>query len=239
MRRFVLSSRAICGKLKFGHDCMTVQALFIDPNGPYPKLLGMENCWDEQRDARTYPGTDPVIAHPPCHRWVNLAAVNYKRYQRQLPAWYPGGDDEGCFKSALTSVRKYGGVIEHPAFTHAWAKHYIDSPACIDRDYRGWFENYWAGGTSGPGGDTYYTCEVWQSAYGHLARKRTWLLYCGSRPPFELNWTREPGTCQIGWFDRNKKTLSKKEASRTPEAFAKELIKLAEWSRDPVLIGPK
>ncbi len=210
---------------------MTVSALFIDSKGHYPQLLGPENCWDKDRDARLYAGPNPVVAHPPCHLFVNLAAVNWKRYKRQKPAWYEGGTDEGCFESALKSVRKYGGVLEHPAFTHAYKKHWVDAPSCIDRDYRGWFENYWAGGESGPGGDTYYTCEVWQSAYGHLARKRTWILYCGARPPFELNWSRDPGSHQIGWFDRNKPTLNKRAASLSPVAFAEELIRLAEWSK--------
>jgi hypothetical protein len=236
---------------------LTVSALFIDPKGIYTKLLGPENCWDEARDARLYPGPNPVITHPPCFLWVNMAAVNYKRAVEPcgaclghglcaacmctrrkernrkiiLPAWYPHGTDEGCFESALKNVRKYGGVLEHPAFTHAYKQYHIDPPNCIDPDVRGWYVNYWAGGESGPGGDTYYTCEVWQSAYGHKARKRTWLLYCGKQPPFELNWSREPGECQIGWFDRNKKTLSKREASATPLAFAEELIRLAEWSR--------
>jgi hypothetical protein len=211
---------------------MTVCALFVDPEGIYPKLLGPENCWDETRDARTYPGPHPVVCHPPCNLFVNMAAVNWKRYGRQKPAWYPGGTDGGCFESALQNVRKYGGILEHPAFTHAWSKYHIDPPSCIDPEVRGWYENYWAGGVSGPGGDTYYTCEVWQSAYGHRARKRTWLLYSGSRPPFELNWSREPGTCQIGWFDRQKPTLSKREANATPVAFAQELIKLAQWSQE-------
>jgi hypothetical protein len=77
-----------------------------------------------------------------------------------------------------------------------------------------------------------WVCEVWQSAYGHEARKRTWLLYCsGVRPPFDLNWTREPGTHQVGWFDRKKPTLGKRAASATPLKFAQELIRLAEWSR--------
>ena len=31
---------------------MSVAALFVDPNGPYPELLGEELCWDEARDAR-------------------------------------------------------------------------------------------------------------------------------------------------------------------------------------------
>ncbi len=76
-----------------------------------------------------------------------------------------------------------------------------------------------------------WVCEVWQSAYGHKARKRTWLFYHGSQYPFDLRWDRPAGTHQIGWFDRIKPTLSKAEAKRTPDAFAEELIRLAEWSR--------
>lgn len=191
-------------------------ALFIDPLGPYPRLLGFDHCWDEARDARTYAGPGPVVAHPPCNLWVNLAAVNWKR-GRQRPAWYPGGDDGGCFTSALADVRRWGGVLEHPAGSHAWAHFGLTRPA-----ERGWNRGVRAGE---------WTCEVWQSAYGHKARKRTWLLYCGARAPFDLRWNREPGTHQVGWFDRAKPTLGKRAASATPEAFARELVRLAEWSQ--------
>jgi hypothetical protein len=195
---------------------MNVAALFVDAAGVYPRLLGRELCWAETDDARLYCGELPVVAHPPCHLWVNLAAVNWKRYGRQRPAWYPGGDDGGCFAAAERAVMRFGGVLEHPAGSHAFQHRSLPTPV-----KPGWnmaAEDVW-------------TCEVWQSAYGHKARKRTWLLYCGARPPFELNWAREPGTHQCGWFDRNKPTLSKREASATPEAFARELLKLAAWSR--------
>jgi hypothetical protein len=71
---------------------------------------------------------------------------------------------------------------------------------------------------------------VWQSAYGHKARKRTWLLYVGVEEPPELVWSRKPGTAQCGWFDRIKPTLSKREASATPLAFRDLLIDLARRS---------
>ena len=204
---------------------VTVAALFVDPAGVYPALLPGRLWWGENRDARLYAGPHPVVAHPPCHLWVNLAAVNWKRYGRQLPAWYPGGDDGGCFAAALAAVRKYGGVLEHPAGSHAWWAYGLTPPT--DRtDPR---DSQWT--TDDCVGMREWTCEVWQSAYGHKARKRTWLLYCGARPPFELDWRREPGTHQCGWFDRNKPTVGKREASATPELFAGELIRLAEWSR--------
>jgi hypothetical protein len=38
-----------------------VDALYVDPKGIYPRLLGPEHCWDEARDARTYAGPGPVV----------------------------------------------------------------------------------------------------------------------------------------------------------------------------------
>jgi hypothetical protein len=191
-----------------------VAALFVETGGRYFGLPEVDP-WDVTRDARKYDGALPVVAHPPCYLWVNLAAVNWKRYQRERPGWYPGGDDGGCFAAALAAVRRCGGVLEHPAGSWAWRHFGLQRPEHDDRWSWNWTRpNEW-------------TCEVWQSAYGHAARKRTWLLYVGRNAPPHLNWTRTPGTHQVGWFDRIKPTLSKAQASRTPEAFADLLVSLA------------
>jgi len=194
-----------------------VDILFADPDGCY---AGMP-IWDECRDARLYLGPGPVVAHPPCNLWVNLMAQCYQRYGRPdhlRPAWYPGGTDGGCFESALSSVRRWGGVLEHPAFSHAWAAHGLQRPVP-----GGWCVRHTAHGRE-------WTCEVWQAAYGHRARKRTWLLYSGKQEPFELRWEQPTGTHQVGWFDRIKPTVGKREASATPVEFRDELIRLAEHS---------
>jgi hypothetical protein len=73
---------------------------------------------------------------------------------------------------------------------------------------------------------------VWQSAYGHKARKRTWLLYVGADEPPPLDWSQTTGSAQVGWFDRIKPTLSKQEASATPPAFRDMLIGLARGERN-------
>lgn len=205
---------------------MTVAALFVDTSehGIYPKLLGAEACWGEERDARKYEGADPVVAHPPCQLWVNMAAVNWKRYGRQRPAWYEGGDDGGCFEAALRNVLSNGGVLEHPAGTHAWAK------AGLPRPRPGRWDQV-AGATW-----QLWVCDVWQHAYGHGARKATWLAYVGRRPPFELKWERNSQTIthHIGHdakWRTDKIRLEKRHASASPPEFARELIRLAEWSR--------
>ena len=186
-----------------------IAALFVERAGVYWGLDGVDP-WSEERDARLYSGPWPVVAHPPCHLWTNLARVNYKRYggEHNRP-----GNDGGCFESALQSVLRFGGVLEQPAFSWAWKAYSLPEPHGL-----GWHL-----------GDMGWVCEVWQSAYGHKARKRTWLFYSGP-PPFDLRWDRPAGTHQIGWFDRAKPTLGKREASRTPRAFRDALIRLAYLS---------
>lgn len=69
--------------LALGGD--VIAALYVDRRGPYWDREGVD-AWDIERDARLYKGPHPVVAHPPCHLWVNMAAVNWKRYGRQRPA---------------------------------------------------------------------------------------------------------------------------------------------------------
>ena len=205
----------------------SVAALFVDTGvkGVYPRLLGAARCWGKERDARTYDGNDAIVSHPPCNLWVNFAAVNWKRYGRERPAWYPDGTDHGCFSQALACVLQNGGVLEHPARSHAWPHFGLATPCGA-----GWAR------VDGPTySRAYWVCEVWQSAYGHRAcsGKPTWIIYAGARPPFDLNWSRVKGTVRMSGFDKlpGQREMCKRERSATPEPFARELIKLAEWSR--------
>lgn len=190
-----------------------VAALFVQQDGCYTNLDHVD-AWPESRDARLYDGPFPVVAHPPCQLWGALAAVNYARWggEHNRP-----GNDDGCFYSALQSVRRFGGVLEHPAKSRAFAAHGIDKPLGI-----GWTKTSCGG----------YVCEVWQSAYGHRANKATWLYYFGEQAPHALRLSRPIGTHQIGFHDkrgkdRNKPALSKREANATPYEFRDELINLA------------
>lgn len=194
-----------------------IAALFVEKDGAYFNLPGVDP-WDVSRDARLYKGPYPVIAHPPCQLWGPFAPVNYARWggEHNKP-----GNDGGCFASALRSVVEFGGVLEHPFTSKAWKTHGVEIPAAPGWHRYGLHE---------------WTCQVWQSAYGHRANKATGLLYVGDSRPFDLDWKRPVGSHQIGYHDqrgavRNKPTVGKKEASATPPAFRDALIALAKYSR--------
>lgn len=187
---------------------IVIAALYVETNGVY---FGLDNVdpWDVQRDARNYAGPHRVVAHPPCSRWCQLAYINQKRYGHAV------GDDGGCFASALASVQRWGGVLEHPAFSYAWP--HFD----MVRPVRG----RWTQG--GPG----WVTEVSQSAYGHRARKRTWLYVVGDKPD-DVDWSEPEPTAQVSFCKNHGNSplprLSKKEAKRTPIAFRDLLLSLAE-----------
>jgi hypothetical protein len=150
-----------------------IAALYVETDGCYYGLPDVDP-WDETRDARQYAGPYPVVAHPPCQRWGRFWHGSTRK-----PHQYKLGDDGGCFAAALEAVRTWGGVLEHPADSHAW-KHFGIRPP---ERHKGWqYADDWVG----CGG---WTCYVEQGHYGHMSRKPTWLYAAHVDLP-ELNWTR-------------------------------------------------
>lgn len=187
-----------------------IAALFVATGGAYFGLPDVDP-WDEKRDARLYAGPWPVVAHPPCSTWCQLAHVNQKRYGHKV------GDDGGCFESALKSVRTFGGVLEHPAASIAWPRFGLQSPS-----RGGWEQDLITGE---------WVCKVFQSAYGHRARKATYLFYVGKRPPAELDWSCPKPTATVSFLKNHGggdlPRLSKKEAKASPPKFRDALLALA------------
>lgn len=190
-----------------------IAALFVEAKGPYANLPGVD-VWDVTRDARKYAGPWPVVAHPPCARWCQLAHIVQKRYGHKV------GDDGGCFEFALNAVRTWGGILEHPARSIAWKRFNLPPPK------RGrWIE--------APQG---FVTEVSQCAYGHRARKLTWLYAAKTVDLPALDWRVPTATATAGVSDFRHRHLkasaqvsfcknhgnselpriSKKEASATP-----------------------
>jgi hypothetical protein len=145
-----------------------IAALYVQPDGVYAGLDGVE-VWDEARDARCYEGPYPVVAHPPCQRWGRFWHGSPRK-----PFQFKLGDDGGCFAAALAAVRQWGGVLEHPRDSRAWAAFGLTAPPRTG----GWIIADFTGG---------WTCCVEQGFYGHAARKATW-LYAHSVALPSLRW---------------------------------------------------
>jgi len=201
-----------------------IAALYVDPRGCYADLPGVDP-WGEERDARLYAGPHPVVAHPPCARWCRLAGLVEARWGHRR------GEDDGCFSAALEAVRRYSGVLEHPAYSDAWAAHGLMAPPAAG----GWVMADWEGG---------WTCHVEQGRYGHRAKKATWLYAHGVELP-SLRWGHVPQRSEalVSWcgnhtdkFDTRPR-LGKRAAAATPDEFRDQLLAIAGSRRHKRGVG--
>ncbi len=187
-----------------------IAALFVDPRGIYSRIPEVD-LWPEARDARLYAGPWPVVAHPPCARWCRLAGLVEARFGHRR------GEDGGCFEAALAAVRRWGGILEHPAWSKAWEEFNLPRPPAEG----------WQRGTCG-----LWVAQVEQGRYGHPARKATWLVASGPCPP-TLRWGPVPDRvpCMVSWCRNRSNDLrprvGKRAASATPEELAAVLVDYA------------
>jgi hypothetical protein len=199
----------------------TIAALYIETAGCYVGMPGVE-AWDEVRDARRYIGPLPVVAHPPCQRWGRYATGSPRK-----PAQYRVGEDGGCFAAALTAVRNWSGVLEHPKDSLAWDWFGVQKPPPSG----GWVRADSFGG---------WTCCVDQGHYGHFANKRTWLYAVGVDLP-SLIWGNgaqklHPRAVELHGYAKARRIgmmamVGGKDKTRirnaTPEAFRDVLLSIA------------
>lgn len=206
-----------------------IAALYVAKGGCYFGLDGVDP-WCVDRDARLYAGPWPVVAHPPCERWG--------RYWGGAPTTWPRkikGDDGGCFAAALAAVRRWGGVLEHPEASAAWGAFGLVTPAVAG----GWNRADWLHGFKG------WTCCVEQGAYGHRARKATWLYAHGVELP-SLKWGSAEGDfvrLDEGFHSAAERAraiktgacqrLSKNQRAASPPAFRDLLLSIARTATSP------
>lgn len=207
-----------------------VAALYVQRRGVYVGLAGVDP-WPEERDARTYAGPHPVVAHPPCARWGRYWSGGPSHAGR-----FQKGDDGGCFSAALEAVRRWGGVLEHPADSSAWLAHGLIGPPRSG----GWVTaGDWLG----------WTCCVEQGHYGHPSRKPTWLYVVGCDLP-SLPWGRSGAGARLDLSARTTEErrrlvrsgvvplLCARKRSATPGAFASLLLSIARTARVSSCIAP-
>lgn len=134
-----------------------VAALYVDPMGPYSRMA--TEVFDAERDATTYQGPLPVVAHPPCGPWGKLA-------------WRCKHQDPYLGLLAVEQVRTFGGVLEHPVGSRLFKEAGIPLGDLNDP----WRPVDEFGG---------YTWRVRQVDWGHRAEKDTLLYIVGTEtlPP--------------------------------------------------------
>lgn len=184
-----------------------IAALFVQTNGVYFGLPDVDP-WDQARDARLYVGPWPVVAHPPCERWGRYWSGGPSAKIRRKK-----GDDEGCFASALTSVRRCGGILEHPEASAAWNVFGLIPPPKTG----GWVVADWQGG---------WTCCVEQGHYGHRARKATWLYAVVPSVP-SLAWGPSDGERLEDGFHSNQERETARASGIPPRERLSRLERLS------------
>jgi len=142
----------------------TVAALFVRKDWIY-NTIPQVDPYDYDRDATTYAGPYPVIAHPPCGAWGRFRRHVERASGRRAE------EERSLGRFAVQQVQRYGGVLEQPACSSLWE----DAALPLH-------------GTDSHGG---YTIQICQSWFGHPAEKCTW-LYIVNRgaplPPFPYDF---------------------------------------------------
>lgn len=178
----------------------TIAVLFARPDSIYHQLDGAD-VWDINRDARRWPGGAPVVAHPPCRAWGRLRTFAK-----------PRDDEKDLARFAVAMVRKYGGVLEHPAGSTLWADQNMPPPGTADES-GGW------------------TLGISQVEFGHRAEKKTLLYIVGVEPkgipPLPLTLDYAPRVISTRSNRDPRQEVTKREREATPLTLARWLLELA------------
>ena len=140
-----------------------IPVLFTEKRSTYLQKPWAD-CYNVKRDARTYKGSGPVIAHPPCRLWGRLRTFSTADpREKELAVW------------AVEQVLAKGGILEHPAGSTLWEHWNLPKP------------------NKGSTSDSVFSISVDQSWFGHPCKKDTWLLISGTTaahlPPITLSFS--------------------------------------------------
>jgi len=113
------------------------------------------------------------------------------------------------FASALAAVRCFGGVLEHPRYSAAWATFGLPRPVGPT-----WQRNLF---------DEGWVCEIDQAEWGLVAHKPTWLYYVGPKVPPVLVGTHDASAARPG-----PKDLHSGHRHLTPPALRDALLDLVK-----------
>lgn len=187
------------------HTPSDVAVLYARQDSIYKTIPGCD-VFDIDRDARTFQGGIPIVAHPPCRAWGSL---------RGLAKPAPG--EKELARSAVHLIRTWGGVLEHPRLSRLWPD--MGLPMSGKRDAFGGF-----------------SIGIDQFFWGHRAQKRTLLYVVGCEPrdipefPLALGDAPRVVTNRKGLragMPGFRTELTKAEREHTPPLLAEWLVELA------------
>lgn len=183
-----------------------VAVLFARQDSIY-KTMPECDVYDIDRDARTYRGPLPVVAHPPCRAWGGLSHLAKPRH-----------DEKALAPLAVDLVRTFGGVLEHPKRSALWPFMGLPEPGRRDR----------FGG---------FTLPIFQLWWGHRAEKATLLYVVGCDPldvpamPLQLGEASHVIASSKARQRRDhpchRPEVTRPEREATPAALAAWLVELA------------
>lgn len=198
--------------VSLGEGLARVAVLFARSDSHYKTMPDCE-VYDMRRDARTYDGPWPVVAHPPCRAWGRL------RHMAN-----PRPDERNLARLAVALVREFGGVLEHPQASTLWPAQRLPAPGQRD-DMGGW------------------TLGITQHWWGHRATKATLLYIVGCEPAdipplpelrlgegthvIAQGVRRADGSRWAKGDSRKRPECTKPEREHTPPELASWLVELA------------
>jgi hypothetical protein len=129
-----------------------VAVLCVSRSSVY-KQIELADCYDIIRDANTFGGGMPVVAHPPCRAWSAFCSHQAK----------PKVGEKDLAPMCVEWLKQCGGVLEHPAYSKLWD--YCGLPKPGERMRCGM-----------------WSARVSQAWWGDTRMKQTWLLFAGISP---------------------------------------------------------
>lgn len=179
----------------------TVAVLFARADSVY-KTLPDCDVYDMERDARTFQGGMPVVAHPPCRAWGRLRAFAN-----------PRPDEMNLGRLAVALVREFGGVLEHPSGSTLWNAQMMPAPGAGRDQWGGW------------------TLAAPQKWWGHKAEKATWFYVVGvepnDMPPLPMVLGEAAYVVQSRKRHDYRPHITKAEREHTPPDLARWLVEVA------------
>ena len=130
---------------------MKIPVLFTQFNSNYNDNQ-IFDTYDLHRDAFTYYDRIPLIAHPPCRLFSRLRKFS------SAPV-----SEKKCAFFALSKVRQFGGILEHPRSSTLWKTGNFDITGNVD-NYGGFLRS------------------VNLSWFGYPCEKKTMLYFVGISP---------------------------------------------------------